>query len=147
MNHPEVMSALHEQVGCYRRLARLAELQHLHVQQNQTEALLEVLQSRQQMLDRITELEAVIAPAKRNWNAFLDSAPAPDRGAADALVSETRTLLEQITTADRYDVMVLQQRKFNLGRQIRMAQSARAVNQSYGTAAYGIGPSSMDVQR
>ena len=36
-----VVQALEDQVGCYRRLAKLAELQHVHVQQEQTDALLE----------------------------------------------------------------------------------------------------------
>ena len=46
------LQALEDQVGCYQRLAKLAELQHVHVQQEQTEALLDVLQSRQAVLDR-----------------------------------------------------------------------------------------------
>ena len=67
-----VITALEEQVGCYRRLARLAQVQHEHVQQSQIEMLLQVLQSRQQVLDQLTELENVIAPAKRRWSEFVD---------------------------------------------------------------------------
>ena len=61
-----VISALAEQVECYRRLAKLAALQHVHVQQGQTEQLLEVLKSRQEVLDRVAGFESVIAPAKRS---------------------------------------------------------------------------------
>ena len=69
------------------------------------------------------------------------------RGKADALLAETRRLLEQITTADRNDALVLQQRKLNLGRQINMASAARQVNRKYSAAAYGSRQPNMDIQR
>lgn len=147
MNRRRVIAALEEQVDCYRRLARLAELQHVHVEQNQTEALLDVLQSRQQMLERINALEQSISPARRGWGEFLESIERDDRAKAESLLAETRELLERITTADRNDVLVLQQRKLNLGRQIRQAQVARSVNRNYGASAYGNQKPNMDVQR
>ncbi len=52
MTGDSVITALQEQVGCYQRLAKLAELQHEHVQQSQTEALLEILTHRQAVLTR-----------------------------------------------------------------------------------------------
>src|SRR6185503_12781030 len=48
-----VIAALQEQVTCYQRLAKLAELQHEHVQQSSTEALLDVLARRQEVLDHV----------------------------------------------------------------------------------------------
>ena len=61
--------------------------------------------------------------------------------------SGTRQLLEQITAADKDDVLVLQQRKLNLGRQINQATAAKRVNRNYAAAAYGPRASTMDVQR
>ena len=46
----------------------------------------------------------------------------------------------------RYAI-VLQQRKLNLGRQIKAASAAKQVNRTYATAAYGNRPATMDVQR
>ena len=68
-------------------------------------------------------------------------------GEAEKLLAEARVLLARITAADRDDAMVLQQRKLNLGRQIKAAATARAVNRNYATAAYGARPSTMDMQR
>ena len=62
-------------------------------------------------------------------------------------MAEARRLLEQITTADRNDTMVLQQRKLNLGKQISAATTARQVNRTYAAAAYGRRQPTMDVQR
>src|SRR5687768_3442090 len=116
MHNEQIKLALREQVECYRRLAKLAEAQHEFVETGQTEELLEVLVRRQGELDRIGELEQVIAPAKREWSTFVASLDGGEREMAEAMVAQTRRLLEEITAADRNDAMVLQQRKISLGR-------------------------------
>ena len=144
--HP-VISALREQVDCYRRLAKLADLQHVHVQQCQTEQLLEVLASRQELLEQLTLWERTIAPQRKRWADFLVELSGAARDSAETLLAETRRLLEDITTADRNDALVLQQQKLNLGRQINQASAARQVNKNYAASAYGARPARVDVQR
>jgi hypothetical protein len=143
----QVIQALEGQVSCYRRLVKLAELQHGHVQQNRTEALLAVLKSRQDLLDEIMQHERVVGVVKRGWTNFIGSIDSGERARAESLLNETRTLLEQIVNADQNDALVLQQRKLNLGRQINQASAAKQVNRNYATAAYGNRTSRMDVQR
>jgi len=142
-----VIDALHGQVDCYRRLSKLAELQHEHVQQERTESLLEVLTLRQQVLDQLAALERVVAPVKRQWNEYLATLAPAACEEAERLLAETRRLLEAITAADCNDVLVLQQRKLNIGRQISQAASARQVNRTYAAAAYGRRAPAMDVQQ
>ena len=141
-----IIDALHAQVACYERLAKLAALQHEHVRQGRTEQLLDVLRHRQAVLEQLGPLEQVVAPAKRQWPQFVATLPAADRAEAERLLSETRRLLEDITSADCDDVLVLQQRKLNLGRQINQAASARQVNRNYAAAAYGRRAPVMDVR-
>jgi hypothetical protein len=145
MNQDPVIAALEQQVDCYRKLSRLAELQHVYVQQSQTEELLTLLQSRQLVLDQIADLEQTIGPAKKRWGDYLGESGDP--ASAVALLAETRKLLEEITTADRNDAMVLQQRKLNLGKQIGQASAAKQMNRSYAAAAYGAPKSRMDLSR
>ena len=142
-----ILTALEEQVACYRRLARLAEAQHEHVQQSRTEELLDVLTRRQEVLEQIAELERVLSPAKKDWTDFLSGLAMPSRLKAEEHLCETRRLLEQITAADRDDAMVLQQRKLNIGRQINQAASAKQVNRNYAAAAYGARRPALDVQK
>ena len=132
-----ILAALHEQVSCYRRLAKLAELQHDHVQQGRTEQLLEVLGARQEVLEQVAGHEAVLAPAKQRWPQYLDGLGAGTRAQAEQLLAETRHILEKITTADRNDALILNQRKLSLGQQIGKASAARQVNRTYAAAAYG----------
>ena len=142
-----IIDALNGQVDCYRRLSKLSALQHEHVQQGRTEQLLEVLGHRQQVLDQLGALERVVAPAKRQWAAFLDTLAPGARGDAERLLGETRRLLEEITAADCNDVLVLQQRKLNIGKQIHQARAARKVSRHYAVAAYGNRQSRMDVHQ
>lgn len=142
-----VIDALEQQVGCYQRLAKLAALQHEHVQQSQTEALLEVLTRRQEVLDQVARLESIIVQATRRWGDYLGGLKSDQRSQAERLLAETRRLLEEITTADRNDALILQQRKLNLGKQLSQASAARQVNRSYATAAYGSKVSRMDVRQ
>jgi hypothetical protein len=140
-----VIQALTAQVTCYQRLAKLAEIQHEHVQQSQTEALLELLTRRQEILDQVHHLESTIAVAKKRWVDYVAGLRSDQRAQAERLLAETKRLLEEITTSDRNDALILQQRKLNLGKQISQASAARQVNRNYAAAAYGTKVSRMDV--
>ncbi|MDB5324040.1 MAG: hypothetical protein JWN40_5671 [Phycisphaerales bacterium] len=142
-----IITALQEQVGCYQRLAKLAELQHEHVQQSATEALLEVLTRRQEVLNHVSRLEQIIVVAKKRWGDYVTGLRSDQRIQAEKLLAETKRLLEEITTADRNDALILQQRKLNLGKQINQHTTARLVNRNYATAAYGTTVSRMDVKQ
>ena len=147
MTDTNILSALEEQVEWYQRLAKLAELQHEHVQQYQTEELLDVLRRRQEVLDQVGRLEEMIRPAKRQWSQYMTELDELQRTKAEMLLAQTRQLLEEITSADRNDALALQQRKLNLGKQINQAQSARQVNRTYAASAYGTRVARMDVSR
>jgi flagellar biosynthesis/type III secretory pathway chaperone len=144
--HP-VLTALAAQLDRYRKLCKLADAQRDHVQNGRTEPLLEILGRRQEILEHINALEQTVAPAKRRWGEFLSELDDSSRQRAEAMVAEARSMLEVITSSDRNDTLVLQQRKLNVGRQIRQAVTGRAVNRSYGAAAYGSLPSKINVQR
>ncbi|HZN68514.1 MAG TPA: hypothetical protein VFB66_24750 [Tepidisphaeraceae bacterium] len=133
----DILAALRQQVECYRRLQKLAGLQHEHVQQNSTEQLLAVLVKRQEVLDELAGLERVVAPAKRDWPARAASMQPPMRAEAEGLIAESKRLLQEIMRADGNDVLALQQRKLNLGREINQAAAARQVNRNYAASAYG----------
>ncbi len=146
MTSNAVLVALEEQLVCYQRLARLAELQHEHVQRSDTDALLEVLAMRQEVLNQVAALENAMAPTKRRWSEYLDELEPDARAGAESLLAKTRELLERITTSDRNDALVLQQRKLNLGKQINQAAAARQVNRTYAAAAYGTKESTLDLK-
>ena len=131
------IEALREQLACYHKLLRLSDLQRGHVQQNRTDELLKVLEARSQILTQIGQLETAVGPLKREW-ATLSLAMTPDvRDNAAAMLAEAKTLLLQITQADMDDVLVLQQRKLSIGKQIQQTGVAKRVNTRYVGTPYG----------
>lgn len=142
------IESLREQVCAYRQLARLCELQREYVQRNQTDELLGVLEQRGAILETLSQLEKSVAPLKRNWTEASASLSDVDRALAQAMLAETKLLLEQITKADQDDVLLLQQRKLNVGKQIAATSTARVVNNRYAASAYGAGSGSrLNVQQ
>lgn len=133
---PPIIVSLEAQLSHYRRLLKLSELQRAFVRENQTDELLQVLQTRSELLTEIARLEQDVAPLKRSW-ADTSLALSPSlRESAAAMLAETRSLLQQITQADQDDVLLLQQRKLNVGKQIQQHQSAKRVNTRYAASAY-----------
>ena len=147
MNIQLVMVSLAQQVECYRRLAKLAQVQHEHIRQGRIEQLLDVLKGRQQVLAQMNEFEEIVGPAKRQWEQFVADLDEATRQKAESLMAESKLLLNQITSADQDDALVLQQRKLNIGKEIRQATTARQIHRMYGAAAYGRRAPKMDVQR
>ncbi len=144
----DILAAMERQLECYQRLAKLADVQREHVQQGDAEALLGVLQRRQGVLDELSQLERVVAPIKQEWPAFTQSLAGDRREHVEAMMLRSRQLLEQITRSDQDDVMLLQQRKLNVGKQINQASASRQVNRAYATSAYGNRTSgNMDLSR
>jgi hypothetical protein len=142
-----ILAALREQVQLYRRLAKLAEIQHDHVQNDRTEMLLDTLARRQEVLTELARFEAIVGPVKKRWSAHLEALPPHARGESEQLMTQTRVLLEQITTSDRNDAIVLQQRKLNLGKQIGQAKNAGRMNRAVAASAYGKPAARMDFTR
>jgi hypothetical protein len=132
----QIIAALERQLVCYQKLAKLADSQADHVRQGSTEALLGLLQDRAAVLEEVTGLESILAPARKHWSEFTGPLADDRRAYAESLVRQTRSLLETITSRDQEDVMVLQQQKLNVGRQIGQASATRSVHRAYGGAAF-----------
>jgi hypothetical protein len=147
MNPQAALDALTEQVECCRKLAKLSRMQHEHITHGRVEQLLDVLKSRQQVVEQMSACERVVGPVKKQWETFVTGLDQVTRTKAETLLAQSRSLLETITASDQDDALVLQQRRLNLGKEIRQTSSARQVHRMYGAAAYGHRPPRMDVQR
>jgi len=147
MENDEVLAALKEQLDCYQKLSKLTKTQHECVQHSRSEELLAVLKQRQALIDEMGRLQKIVGPAKQNWKAYTDTLQPEQQTEANTLLAETRRLLEEIAAADRDDTLVLQQRKFNLGKGINQATVARKFNRTYAQAAYGSPKERLDIQR
>ena len=147
-NISHATTSLTEQLTLYRKLQKLCEKQRQCVEQNQIDAFIEILASRAEILQEIARLEHEVAPLKRDWPAAAATMDGGSREQVADMLAETKALLEQITQADQDDVLLLQQRKLNVGKQIAATTAARKVNTRYAAAAYaGSNGSKLNVQK
>src|SRR5205809_107914 len=116
MGCEKIIAALEAQVQLYRQLVELAGEQHRCVNAGETDQLIEVLDRRQGVLRDVGEIEQQVRPVLRGWQDFISTLNSQQRRRVQGLIIHVRELLEQITTADRKDTMVLQKRRAKLGR-------------------------------
>lgn len=133
----DVLAALTAQVQHYRALAKLSVLQRDYIQNDQTEALLELLGQRETHVTQITSLEATVGPIKRNWAGFVAGLAPEKRRQAEVAMGETQRLLAELTAGDERDALALQQKKLRIGSEIKAASNAAVVNKRYAANAYG----------
>ncbi len=136
MQNPAI-EALREQLALYQKLQRLCAIQREYVQQNQIEEFVSILEVRGGLLGDIGRLEEIIAPLKRNWPTESATMNEAIRAEVQSMLAEAKSLLAEITQSDQDDVLLLQQRKLNVGKQIAATSTAKKVNTRYAANAYG----------
>lgn len=142
------VSALCRELECYRRLLKLSDRQRDVIHQNQTDELMAILERRSEILSELSALQHEVAPLRRNWAEISGTMSDEERQNVQAMLSETRLLLERITSADQDDVLILQQRKLNVGKQLQATTNARVINRKFAAAAYGnSGQSKLNIQQ
>lgn len=147
MDFDQINSDVSQQIDLYRKLLRLAELQHALIAQERTDDLLVLLEKRQLLVDALGAIEKRLRPTKVEWQAIASGFDSSDREQLESKFAESRDLLMQITQADQDDALVLQQRKISVGQQLRHTSGARVVNRGYAAGAYSTSGARMDVSR
>ena len=138
MDATQVIADLTAQIDWYGKLLRLTELQHTLVEQERTDDLLVVLDKRQTIVEAVTTIEQRLRPIKLGWQDESASLPAEHRLQIEERFATVRGLLQQITQADQDDALLLQQRKINVGQQLRRTGAGQTLNRNYAAAsAYG----------
>lgn len=142
-----ILADLAAQTDWYAKLLKLAEVQHMLIEQERTDDLLIVLDRRQKIVEQIALIELRLKPIKLDWPASAAGLADDDRARIEAKFAEVRGLLGQITQADQDDAMLLTQRKITVGQQLRQANTGQQINRRYAAGAYaGVG-SRMDVSK
>ena len=106
-----------------------------------------VLQRRQMIVDAVGPIEARLKPIKQQWLSIAPDVEPNLRGELEAKFAQARDLLLQINQADSDDVLMIQQRKIEIGQQLRRTGTARMMNQKYAAGTYAAAGGRMDVSR
>ena len=131
----ELLALLDEQLALYQKLNAMAGQQHALVSEEDPAALLALLGERQRLLDQLAELDAKIAPIRREWDRISPALPVSARRRAKAAFKESRQLLEGIIASDQKDTEMLEGRKVNVQAALQTIGAAQQAHAAYGGQA------------
>lgn len=107
----ELVKLLTEQRNQYRRLRGLTQRQRTLVLDEDSPALLSLLNERQRVVEDLTALGARLSPYRREWTRVYDGLDPAMRGQVKELLEESNALLASVMTADRQDTEMLGARR------------------------------------
>ncbi|UCG33044.1 MAG: flagellar export chaperone FlgN [Phycisphaerales bacterium] len=131
----ELLALLDKQLNLYQKLNAMAVQQHALVSEEDPAALLVLLAERQRLLDELAELDAKIAPVRREWDRISPTLSVSARRRAKAAFQESRQLLEEIIASDQKDTELLEGRKINVQAALQTIGAAQQAHAAYGAQA------------
>ena len=132
----QLVQLLTQQRDLYASLSQLSEQQQGIVAQGKTDELLTVLSERQIIVDRLTQINAEIAPLRGRMSQVTAEAPEATRQTIRSLVADVQTMLQSIIQRDEQDRRQLEESKAQVGRQLSKVRAAPTAIHAYKTNAY-----------
>jgi hypothetical protein len=129
---PRLARVLDRQRDLYLRLDSLSDTQSGLIRSDQTDALLEVLGRRQQIVDELVRLGEDVAPFIGAWERLAPALPDRHREALRARFDEVAALVDRIAGRDEADRKMLQERCSAAAEQIGGLSRARGAVSAYG---------------
>lgn len=123
---------LTEQLQLYQSLLALTQQQGEIVASEDADALLSLLNDRQRLIDRLTEINQHMAQHKERWAGEHGSLPPAQQQVIRSLVDQVQNLLEQIVTLDDHDRKQMMDRRDQVARQLGNVSKGISVNRAYG---------------
>ena len=131
---PRLMDLFGRQLGLYRRLEQLADVQRKVIEIDDTRPLLQLLSERQKLTTALAELNAEITPYRERWSEVRQTLSAADGAALDGLVRETGDRLRRILENDAADTRLLAAKKNRMAQSLGELETGRRTLSAYGGA-------------
>ena len=126
---------LERQRAEYRALHDMSQQQHDYVACRDGEALLALLGRRQQVIERLTQIDVALSQYRRDWGPVYASLEPADRERADTLLGEINETLAAIMASDREDAEELGEQKQRISSELASVPTSRQVHSAYGAPA------------
>lgn len=141
----QLISLLSRQRELYQRLKDLSDRQRTLISGDQPEALLGILNERQELVRGLTSLNSTLAPYRRQWETSFEKFTEPVRTRVSKLLTAIDGLLSGIMKTDQEDGALLSARKQAVANELSGLSGGRAANVGYASAARPAEESSADL--
>ncbi len=145
-NSDHVLALLTEQRDIYRKVDALAAQQRELIAGGEPERLLNVLQSRQEHILRLAQLNRALAPFRQRWDETYLAMNTEQRTRVHGLLNEINTALRSILKIDQADGALLSARTQAIGQELQVLSGKAQAGAAYEKQSGGVrGPAAADM--
>ena len=151
MNSSVVEDTAQQLVDCleaerqwYESFAALSQRQMRIIEDGETAELLRVLARKQQVLEKIDQVEQTLAPLKGQWPTLRDELPAERRAGVERVIDQVRDVLAEVIELERQSERRLCQRKESTLQEIERSSRGQQAPNAYGATARPTGNRYLD---
>lgn len=126
-----LVALLEQQCGLYEKLKELSDQQSRLVIEGAPEPLLQVLASRQRLIDELTRVNSGLLPYRSKWDEYWGSLNEPDRQRIGALIQKVEGMLGGIIEQDNHDRQRLEEATGSIREELAGTTHASAAMQAY----------------
>jgi flagellar biosynthesis/type III secretory pathway chaperone len=130
-----VVGLLDEQCELCGRLERLGAEQSGHVEAGRTEELLSVLSRRQEVLDRVVQINEILEPFRANRESVMSRLPASDREALQGRIDRIAETVDRVRRRDDEDRRRLEQQRKSVADELSGMTRLRGAAAAYASNA------------
>jgi hypothetical protein len=124
-------TAFQQRQACCRALLQLSQRQSASIAADDYPSLLEILESKQSLLDHLDRSAGEFATVRQTWPRERDELAAADRQRCEALLVETESLLNALLAEERVASQLLCDRKQNTERELRSLAGGVQTHSAY----------------
>jgi uncharacterized protein YukE len=126
-----LLELLQQQRDLYHELYQLSEQQSRLIEAGQTEELLALLSKRQELVERLAELNSRLSPYRDHWRSLAEQLPPDEQQRLRRLLDEVQSLLQAIIEQDDSDREHLQSARREVSNELQQTTKAGSAVQAY----------------
>ena len=116
----------------YEKMVEVTREQNRRIESNEVDALLKVLENKNQLLREIGDIETGAAPLRRQWNEAYKEMDAETVKRVEIGIGGTKEVLQSLLKLEEDGREMMERQRGTAGDQIRQIQQKRKVRNAYG---------------
>ncbi len=141
---PRLASILDEQRRVCVDLEQLSCQQGEQIRTGDTGALMRVLGERQELINRLSHLNAELEPYRREWDWCMGRLSGEERQSMERAARELRVLVDRIWARDEEDRLALERQRSAVSSELTSLSRGRVAMSAYGIRPAGTDPMYQD---
>ncbi len=121
----------------YEKMVEVTREQNRRIESNEVDALLKVLENKNQLLREVGEIETGAAPLRRQWNEAHKEMDAETVKRVETGIGGTKEVLRELLKLEEEGREMMERQRGAAGDQIREIQQKRKVRNAYGQKGPG----------